>query len=44
MHILVLLFIKQEKAIGLIYDGEYGEHTSKLFCDMKLLTICQVIR
>ena len=41
---LLPLFLKQKKAIVNICDAKYKEHTSKLFYDMKLLTIHQIIK
>ena len=41
---LLPLFPKQKKTIIIVCNAKHKEHTSTLFCDMKLLTIYQVIK
>ena len=37
------LYLKQKKAIRIVCNVKYREHTPELFYDMKLLTIYQII-
>ena len=40
---LMPLYLKQKKAIRIVCNVKYRDHTPELFYDMKLLTIYQII-
>ena len=38
------IFTKQKKAIRIISNAKYNDHTSKLFCNLNILTIFQLVK
>ena len=41
---VLTIFTKQKKAIRIISNAKYNDHTSKLFCNLNILTIFQLVK